>query len=75
MYIALQAIALKECDVYSYKSDLDTDPFGTHLCSCNLLYVARAGRAHILPAGHFLSDCQSCNSWLFIDLSFRSKVL
>jgi len=25
---ALQAIVLKECDVYSYKSDLETDPFG-----------------------------------------------
>lgn len=24
----LQAIFLKECDVYSYKSDLETDPFG-----------------------------------------------
>ncbi len=23
-----QAICLKECDVYCYKSDLETDPFG-----------------------------------------------
>ncbi len=27
-FLALQAIVLKECDVYSYKSDLETDPFG-----------------------------------------------
>lgn len=27
-FFALQAIVLKECDVYSYKSDLETDPFG-----------------------------------------------
>lgn len=25
---AVQAIDLKECDVYSYKSDGETDPFG-----------------------------------------------
>ena len=24
----MQAIILKDCDVYSYKSDLETDPFG-----------------------------------------------
>ena len=24
----VQAILLKDCDVYSYKSDLETDPFG-----------------------------------------------
>ena len=26
----MQAIVLKDCDVYSYQSDLDTDPFGMH---------------------------------------------
>lgn len=29
---ALQAIDLKDCDVYSYKSDGETDPFGEQLC-------------------------------------------
>ena len=27
-----QAIDMKDCDVYSYKSDLETDPFGENSC-------------------------------------------
>ena len=29
----IQAITLAECDVYSYRSDLETDPFGEALSS------------------------------------------
>jgi hypothetical protein len=37
LYCVDQAIDLKECDVYSYKSDGETDPFGEH----ETLYLAR----------------------------------
>ncbi len=40
MCCAAQAIELKQCDVYSYKTDFETDPFGEP-CSCSWHTPAR----------------------------------
>lgn len=42
----LQAIVLKESDVYSYKSDLESDPFGE--ISLSDLFGMRASSMHAI---------------------------
>lgn len=52
----MQAIDLKDCDVYSYQSDLEADPFGEHTAtSCcdgvGFLQYSWVGNVTLLCAG------------------------
>lgn len=61
----LQAIDLKDCDVYSYKSDGETDPFGKYAACTQASQAMQAAEAKILQQQHLrhvlaVDSCTAC---------------